>query len=163
MVTSREGKPIMAVRISLVLVLVSSLLVASGSPATAESGETVTFRLTLRGAVNPADVFTLGIQASSGIIYSVGAMCAPVGPGNPAGVPVCAARSYDADLGGDVGVELTYTFARAPASSADPDEVLLRGTITITGSPQLVTLVYEYPGAPLPDTAVSVPGDSVEP
>ena len=142
----------MAIRLLLALTLASSALVTSGSPVSA--AETVTFRLTLRGAVDPDDAFGLGIQASNGVIYSVGMMCGPPGANNPAGVPVCSARSYDANLGGAQGVELTYTFWRAPAYDDSGDEVLMDGTVTITGSQQLVTLVYEYPGATLPNTAM---------
>lgn len=118
----------------------------------------MTFRLTLRGDVDPADSFSLAINASSGTIYSVGMMCGPASPTNPADVPVCSARSYDAGLGGEVGDELTYTFSREPSydGSGDTAEPLHVGTVTVTGSPQTVTLVYEYAGATLPDTAVPV-------
>ena len=90
-------------------------------------------------------------------------ICGPAGPTNPAAVPVCSARSYVADLGGEVGVKLSYAFSRDASydGSAEGSEVLHVGTITVTGSPQVITLVYEYSAASLPDTALPLPDDGV--
>ena len=136
---------------ALILVASTATAVVAGS----EPGADVTFRLILRGDVVAGDAFSLAVNADNGLIISPGILC---GPGSELYTPefrACAAGAYEfvAEAGSSlpVGTELSYVWARI--HGAGIDTVIHSDTVTVTESAQALTVVYEYAGGTLPDTA----------
>ncbi len=143
---------------------VMALVLASVTPALAGSHGDITFRLTILGSAVPSDTFSLGVNSSDGRIISPGILCGPMEPNEGQPRP-CESRDYDFSASLPVGTELEYTFARYEhyEGSVEGAEILHTGTVTVTTSPQLVTLVYDYSVSTLPDTAFAHPGSSSTP
>ena len=96
---------------------------ASAGPVRAQEWGTVTFRLTIRGEVDPADAFWLVLQPTSGEVpmrsggFLAGGpdfFCLPDEPiGFPHGSrPGCAAGDYERSCELPVGTEIEYSFER---------------------------------------------------
>lgn len=151
------------IRLGVPVVLAAAVLFVSavGVTRAGEPGGDVTFRLTLRGDVAEGDGFSLGVTADNGVIISPGIRC---GPGSELYTPEftpCAEGNYDFVVEGrdgmPVGTELTYGWARIPAEGNDT--VIYTDTVTVTENDQLITVVYDYGGAMLPDTAAPAPSE----
>lgn len=133
--------------------------VAGVAHAGGEAGGDITFRLILRGNVTAGDAFTLGIMAiDNKTIISPGVMCGP-GVLEPRAPLPCEPGTYEFVLVGrdviPIGTEFEYTWARSP------NEVIYTDTVTVTQNAQVLTVVYEYPGASMPNTAMPAPADGV--
>ena len=136
------------------LVFVASA--ATVSVAGSEPGGNATFRLILRGDVVAGDAFSLAVNADNGLIISPGIRC---GPGSELYTPAfraCAPGTYEfvveARSSLPVGTELSYVWARIHGEGIDT--VIYTDAVTITKSAQTVSVVYDYGGVTLPDTAM---------
>lgn len=137
--------------------LVLTMGVGSATLAGSEAGGDVTFRLVLRGDVVAGDAFSLGVNADNGVIISPGIRCGPGSELYTAQFTACTQGTFDFVVDGrgalPVGTELTYTWARIHGESNDT--VIYTDTVTITEIPQVLTVVYDYGGGTLPDTAMA--------
>lgn len=154
-------------RVTAPALLAATLLLGGAGVARAggEAGGDITFRLILRGDVIEGDNFSLAVNdlGPTGLIISPGIRCGPDSQGDmPQGVVACQPGTYDFVLPGmdelPVGTPLEYVWARNYGGEADRRaDIIYRDTITITESAQVFTVVYEYPGGSMPDTAVGAP------
>ena len=119
----------------------------------------MTFRLTLRGNVVAGDAFSLAVTADNGVIISPGIRCGPGSELYTEEFTACAEGSYDFVVQGQgdlpIGTELTYTWARIQGEGTDT--VIHTDTVTVTANTQVFTVVYDYGGTRLPDTAIASP------
>jgi hypothetical protein len=142
--------------------LAGALLISAVTTVNAgdEAGGDITFRLTLRGEVVDGDGFSLSVNAidNPGII-SPGILC---GPGSEAYNPQfveCRPGSFEFVLEGredrPVGTELEYIWARNHGESdSRVDTVIYTDRAAVTPNDQILTVVYDYGGTGLPDTAI---------
>jgi hypothetical protein len=136
-----------------------ALALLLATPAYAGDEGDVTFRLTIRGTPVATDVFSLTFRTGSGAVsIDPDFFCGPSESGFGPPFEECEAGTYEVQTNFPVGTELTYFFLRDERQPGDGmgDEIIHQGTITVTASPQLVTLVYDYSlgTQPLPDTAL---------
>lgn len=166
-----EGSPMpspsrLVARALVVAALLSSF--SSLARAGAEPGGDITFRLTLRGDVIDGDTFTLSVieLAEPPTIIGPGARCGPGSEAyNPQFVP-CEPRTYEVVISGTaslpIGNQLAYAWARnyGPEGERQAD-IIYTDTITVTENAQVFTIVYDYGGTPLPNTALPATSHSV--
>jgi hypothetical protein len=129
------------------------LLLAAAAPALAGSGGTITVRLVLRGDVPPTDSFGLGGSTASGAVGIEPVYCGPQ-PNSSPDTPDCEAGSYDAMFDFESGDRFDFSVYRCVAGVCN--QTVYEGSATVTASPQLFTVVYDYSlgaGPLLPDTA----------
>src|SRR5688572_22442573 len=156
------------------MVTMGSVAASAGPVRAQDEWGTITFRLAIRGEVDPADAFWLVLQPTSGEVPMRGGgfftggnefFCLPDEPiGFPHGSrPACAAGDYDISYEVPVGTQLEYSFERFDDQSVRrPDGHLpepmpiLAGTVTADDVTQVRFIVYDYSlgEQPLPDTAV---------
>lgn len=133
-----------------------------------EAGGAITFRLILRGDVIDGDAFTLSVNelADPPTIISPGVRCGPGSEAyNPQFVP-CEPGTFDfvleASTSLPIGTELEYGWARNHGGETDPQaDTIYRDTITVTENAQVLTVVYDYGGSTLPNTAMPTPADGL--
>jgi hypothetical protein len=147
----------------LAALLLAPVFAIPSATAGTETGEVV-FRLTLRGAVDPADAFKLVVDCRDhhycGEVGNF--VCAPP----RSDTLVCEAKTYEVVLGIgpqsiDYALHMTRDLVSFDGREAEED-LLLSGSWDVHAGRQVISLGYVYPGGAsggpsLPDTAMGPP------
>jgi hypothetical protein len=139
------------------------LLGAAGVVHAGDTGGEITFRLVLRGDVIEGDAFSLGVNelgVENPTIISPGVRCGPGSEDYTPAFVACKPGTFEFVVSSTtslpIGTTLEYAWARIPgAPPAGDDTVIYTDTISVTQHAQVFTVVYDYGGAALPNTATS--------